>query len=748
MAAAIRIGGRRTGIGRDQIRLLGARHTQRRQIAILIAAAGPAATAAPAGPAAAGGFVFRRDGLRRHRLRAREARHSLRHGLGRCLSGGGVPGGFILGGFAGAGLIVASSPPAAAAAAAAFRVLAAFAWDGRVTGGGVLGGVDGIFGLVGLDDVVFLGLDRLGRRQQRRAGGIGSDEARFLARHDGAQAFDAEARRDHRIVGGDDGAHAVPALDLIQPFALVVEDVQRDRCRDMNDDLGGAALARFFLDPAQYVQRGAFGAAHMTRAIAVLADDEGGFLQRRAQPLAAHFQQAEMADVANLDAGAVVLQRLLQPALDHGVVAFRLHVDEVDDDQPGQIAQAQLPRHLIRRFEVGADGGFLDIAFAGRAAGVHVDGDQRLGLVDHQIAAGAQLHRRLHHRVELRFHLETGEQRLPLIRPVDDLAGVRGHQHPHELMRRAPARLPVHGDVVDVARIDIADRAFDEAGFLVDHRGGDGFQRVIADVVPEAQQILAIALDLGLGALRPGGAHDQAHALWHVEFGHDLLQAAAVGGGGDFPGYPAPARRVRHQHGEPAGEREIRGQRRALGAAFLLHHLDQQDLAAVDDFLDLVVTQEARREAAFGPFGGVVVIAVAADGLGRRFLGDRAEHVQLVAGVGTRVRVGVGVGLILVHFLCGGMGPPSRVIFIGSVVRGETIPLVIFRAVLGGDTLRRDRRGHSPESGGGVRRRVHDGGGRVRHGGDQRGQRGQSPGLGARSRGGSRGGSRGESGGG
>ena len=116
--------------------------------------------------------------------------------------------------------------------------------------------------------------------------------------------------------------------------------------------------------------------------------------------------------LADLDAGAVVLQRLLQPPLHRRVVLAHFHVDEVDDDQPGEVAQAQLPRHLLGGLEVGPQRGVLDAALARRAAGVHVDGDQRLGLVDHDIAAGAQLHRRAEHGVELRLDLVPEEQRL------------------------------------------------------------------------------------------------------------------------------------------------------------------------------------------------------------------------------------------------------------------------------------------------------------------------------------------------
>ena len=53
----------------------------------------------------------------------------------------------------------------------------------------------------------------------------------------------------------------------------------------------------------------------------------------------------------------------------------------------------------------------------------------------------------------------------------------------------------------------------------------------------------------------------------------------------------AAARRVRHQHGVASGQRQIGRERRALVAALFLDDLDQDDLAALDDFLDLVAAR-------------------------------------------------------------------------------------------------------------------------------------------------------------
>ena len=68
-----------------------------------------------------------------------------------------------------------------------------------------------------------------------------------------------------------------------------------------------------------------------------------------------------------------------------------------------------------------------------------------------------------------------------------------------------------------------------------------------------------------------------------------LLHALAVGGVGDLARDAAATTGVRHQHAVAAGQRQVGGERGALVAALFLDDLDQQDLPALDDFLDLVL---------------------------------------------------------------------------------------------------------------------------------------------------------------
>ena len=94
-----------------------------------------------------------------------------------------------------------------------------------------------------------------------------------------------------------------------------------------------------------------------------------------------------MRDAADLNTRAIMLETLLEPSFDRAIVAFFVHIDEVNDDQSGEIAQAQLPGNLVGRLQIGFERGVLDMMLAGRAPGIDVDRYQGLGLVEHDITA-------------------------------------------------------------------------------------------------------------------------------------------------------------------------------------------------------------------------------------------------------------------------------------------------------------------------------------------------------------------------
>ena len=76
----------------------------------------------------------------------------------------------------------------------------------------------------------------------------------------------------------------------------------------------------------------------------------------------AHFHQTELADGAELHPGAILPQRVAQTVFDIAAISRLFHVNKVDDDQAAQVAQTHLARHFVGGFQVGAGGGFLDVA--------------------------------------------------------------------------------------------------------------------------------------------------------------------------------------------------------------------------------------------------------------------------------------------------------------------------------------------------------------------------------------------------
>ena len=183
-----------------------------------------------------------------------------------------------------------------------------------------------------------------------------------------------------------------------------------------------------------------------------------------------------------------------------------------------------------------------------------------------------------------------------------------------------------------------------------------------------------------------------------------FLQALAVLGVGDLAGDAAAARGVGHQHRIAAGERQIGGERRALVAALFLDHLHQQDLAALDDFLDLVVA--AHRLAAVAHFlerilGADQFDLLVVEARGMDFLDHAAAIVFRDGRLGYLFRNDIGLDrrcdrcrtfafrlLIILRFLVTGFHPGwmdfirGVTVVGGVIVRGMLLERLLFGGML------------------------------------------------------------------
>ena len=143
-------------------------------------------------------------------------------------------------------------------------------------------------------------------------------------------------------------------------------------------------------------------------------------------------------------------------------VAALVHVDEVDDDDAAEIAEADLTDDLGYGVEVGLDDGvFKARGLADELSGVDVDGDKGLGLVDDDGAAGLEPDFAAEGLVDLFGDAELFEER-SLLGVELDAADERGLEALQETQDALVVGLGVDPDGGEVVGDLVAKDALDE----------------------------------------------------------------------------------------------------------------------------------------------------------------------------------------------------------------------------------------------------------------------------------------------
>ena len=323
---------------------------------------------------------------------------------------------------------------------------------------------------------------------------------------------------------------------------------------------------------------------------AVLAGLREHLHEPGAHALARHLDQAERGHLGDLVLRAVPAQALHETAQHEVAVGLEHHVDEVDDDDAADVPQAQLPDDLLGGLEVVLGDGLLEVAAGARElAGVHVHHGHGLGAVDHERAAGGQVHLALERLVELLVHAVGGVQVLAVVvlrHPVvQTVQQVRGHVG-HVGLDVVPRGLALHEHGGEVLVEDVADRLDGQVRLGVEQLGGEhlGAGRLLLDALPLGAQTVDVVLQLLLGGALGRGAHDHAGVLRQVVL-EDLLQTRALHVrqlAGD-----AGHRASRHVHEVAAGQGDLAGQTGALVAHRVLGDLDEHGVAGLERVLDL-----------------------------------------------------------------------------------------------------------------------------------------------------------------
>ena len=191
----------------------------------------------------------------------------------------------------------------------------------------------------------------------------------------GLELFKREIGADQSGVAFDAHGHAIAAFDMGDMFALLIHQEVGDAHRRGDQYLARPFAGALFLDLAQDRQRKVVVRPDQAGAVAGVARLCRRLDHTGTQTLARHFHQTKAGNTAHLNTRTVGFQLFLHQLFNGGVIATLVHVDKVDDDQTGQIAQTQLAGDFGGGFQVGLGRGLFDGAFLGGPARVHVDGN-------------------------------------------------------------------------------------------------------------------------------------------------------------------------------------------------------------------------------------------------------------------------------------------------------------------------------------------------------------------------------------
>ena len=221
----------------------------------------------------------------------------------------------------------------------------------------------------------------------------------------------------------------------------------------------------------------------------MLAEDVTAFLDRRTEPLPGDLHQAEFRDAADIHLGLVVLHAGLDLLFHLPDMLFVAHIDEVHDDQAAEIPEPQLPGELLGRFHVGQKNRLLKILILGSAAGIDINGHQRLGGIDDNGTAGGEVDGGLVDLFDLLFNLvEIKDGPSPFMQP--DLGHpLAGRQEVEKIDHLLIGNLVIHQDFLDFMGEMVPQKTGGHILFLVDQgRGGHGLAPFF-DLLPQVELV-------------------------------------------------------------------------------------------------------------------------------------------------------------------------------------------------------------------------------------------------------------------
>src|SRR5215468_1339228 len=307
-------------------------------------------------------------------------------------------------------------------------------------------------------------------------------------------AFGTAQRFGHLRVDAKD--NLVVMVDIFRDAARLGQDFVADRLRAFNHAASAAIRAR---------------GAERT-------------FERLLDAFARDGYQAEVIELENLRRRAVAVQFLFEGRHHLLAILALFHVDEVEHDDSAEVAQPNLADDLFCRFEVGLDDGVFEaVRFAHEFAGVDVNRDQGLGLVDDDVPARLQPDARFDGLVDLGLDAVMLQDRCVLgveLDAVDQL----GREAVDEIDYALVLEFAVHADGGEIGRELVAQDSLHQVEVAV----GDGRRLdavgASADVGPGADQVLHVFAQFFDRAAVGGRADDEAPG--RARFGAQLVERA------------------------------------------------------------------------------------------------------------------------------------------------------------------------------------------------------------------------------
>src|SRR6185437_4086699 len=295
-------------------------------------------------------------------------------------------------------------------------------------------------------------------------------------------------------------------LERVQHARAVARELGRDARVDLHEerfDVG--VLARHVAQLALEVDRDRLLRADHALAVAGGTGAAHDLAHPLGDVLARHLDKPELGDLGGEGLRAVLVERLAQHLHHRIAIARAGHVDEVDHDDPADVAQAQLVDDLLGGLEVGLRDRVLQaraLAAADERARVDVYHGQRLGVIDDQVAPARQIDAAREQAFDRLVDAVGLEQRLlllPQLDALDELGGRAGEERDQTVV----LLLVVYDRALEVRREDVTHDAHGQVGLLKDQIRGGRVLDALDQHLVQLVQVLQLAFEiLALGAVR------------------------------------------------------------------------------------------------------------------------------------------------------------------------------------------------------------------------------------------------------